>query len=658
LLYDFARLAQIGLTDFIDLAREICRDFSRSSRLEWLETNGAGGYAMGTAAGVNTRRYHGLLIASLHPPVERVVMLARVEEELTINERSYSLGVCQYPGIVTPSGYRYLERFRLDPFPTWDYLLDDVHVEKKLFLVQGRQAVVLAYTSNTPHRMRLRPFVALRDYHSLNATDLERLAMLRFHPSNCAALEPDAHWYRNVEYLRELDRGFDFREDLYSPGYFTLDLQPGRAAWLVACIEGDLRPDDEWVARAESLERERRPRNLLERAADQFIVHRGDGSPTIIAGYPWFTDWGRDTMISLPGLLIGRGRLDEARDIVQGFLKFLHQGLIPNRFPDYGERPEYNSADSTLWIFPAMHAWLEAGGDFSFVRDIVYPAACEIIAWQRGGTLNDIGVDPVDSLLSAGAPGMQLTWMDAKTGDWVVTPRHGKPVEINALWYNALRITASWASQIGDQSSASRFEEESEVVRDSFNRLFWNPDRECLYDCIAPGGDPVVKVRPNQIFAVSLPFPVIDGSRARSVVEIAARELLTPVGLRTLERGDPDYHPAYCGSALERDGAYHQGTVWPWLVGPFITASLRVYGRTPEMIACCRAILESVIAEMADPSGDAALGTLGEIYSAEPPHLACGAVAQAWSVAELLRALQLVSEADDGTPPEGRVRAK
>ena len=609
---------------------------------------------MGTVAGVNTRRYHGLLVASLRPPTERFVLLSKIEENVSWNGRDFALGVCQYPGVVTPAGYRYLERFRLDPFPIWDYLVDDTHIEKKVLLVYGRQTVVIQYNSSALVSLRLRPFLAFRDYHSLmRATDAvrgemtggvikpyENLPALRFQTSG-GHYDSDPHWYYNVEYLRELDRGLDFHEDLYSPGSFVLEVAPDRPAWLVATIENDLAPDHSWIAEMECSERERRSRNRLDQAADQFVVRRHDGSPTIIAGYPWFTDWGRDTMISLPGLLIARGRMDEAREILAGFLKHLNQGLIPNRFPDHGETPEYNSVDATLWMFPAIHAWLEAGGDPDFIRNEVVPSAQEIIAWHRRGTHHDIHVDPADALLSAGSPTTQLTWMDAKVGDWVVTPRHGKPVEVNALWYNALRLTADWSRQYGDALYAVELEELAATVRESFERRFWNATRNCLYDVLSPDG-PVAKLRPNQLFAVSLPYPLLEGERAQMIVEAVARELLTPVGLRTLERGDPDYRRAYSGSALERDGAYHQGTVWPWLLGPFITASIRVYGRTPETIACCRTLVESLAAEIAEPSGGGGLGSLAEIYTAEPPHHTCGTIAQAWSVAELIRILKLL----------------
>jgi predicted glycogen debranching enzyme len=345
-----------------------------------------------------------------------------------------------------------------------------------------------------------------------------------------------------------------------------------------------------------------------------------------MAGYPWFTDWGRDTMISLPGLLISPGRLQEARQILEGFLAHMSQGIIPNRFPDAGETPEYNTADATLWMFQAVRAWLAAGGDRAFLRDVFYPAAKEIIDWHQRGTWYGIKVDPEDHLLSAGTPGTQLTWMDAKVGDWVVTPRHGKPVEINALWHAALCSMAEWSGE-------AQYHLEADRVRESFRARFWNPDRECLYDLLTPDG-PVAKVRPNQIFAVSLANELLGPDRQRAVVRVVERELLTPVGLRTLERSDPDYRPRYEGSPVERDGAYHQGTVWPWLLGPFIDAYLIALGRTPENLARCKRLVDALEGEAAK-SG--CLGSIAEIYDGDEPRYPRGCPAQAWSVAEIAR---------------------
>jgi glycogen debranching enzyme len=562
-----------------------------NTKTEWLETNGTGAFAMGTAAGLNTRRYHALLVATLKAPVERFVLLSRVEEEIATGGRTYAIECCQYPG-VTPSN-EYLEEFRPAPCATWIFTFGGVRFEKQVYLIPGKQAVVVRYRADRALTLRVRPFTAYRDYHSLRkASDDPYGSLPRLTFQHAGRFEADSKWYYDIEYLRELERGLDFREDLYTPGVIVLDM-----------------PADEWcpvlagIEAAQIAEPKPRP--------EPFTVRRFDGQPTILAGYPWFTDWGRDTMIAIPGLLIVAGRLEEAREIVEGFLAHLNQGLIPNRFPDSGEAPEYNTADATLWMFQAMRHWLAAGGDRQFLKGTFYPAAKEIIAWHRRGTLHDIAVDPEDSLLSAGKPGSQLTWMDAKIGDWVVTPRNGKPVEINALWHGALTLAADWAESLGDQTD---FRSEAEKVRNNFRERFWNPKKNCLYDVLAPEG-PVDKIRPNQIFAVSLPHALLEPPRQQAIVRVVERELLTEVGLRTLERRDPEYKPRYRGSAAERDAAYHQGTVWPWLLGPYYDAYFRAFGRVdgppPELSA--------------------------EIYDGDEPREPRGCPFQAWTVAEIAR---------------------
>ncbi len=633
----------------IVIDRDRCRDYAQSSTLEWLETNGTAAFAMGTVSGANTRRYHALLVASLKPPVERFVALSRVEEEIHIDGVSFALGAAQYPGVVSPRGFEQLEEFRLDPFPTWKYAAGGVLLEKQLFLIPGRQTAVLRYTADRACTLGTRPFVTWRDYHSLGhanpyfRTNVETtVRLLRMQPydeipalvlhHSGARFQPAENWYYNCEYLAELDRGLDFREDLFTPGVLEFALLPGEPAWIIATIERDESTDAESLLAARLA---RRPESLADAAADQFLANRADGRPTILAGFPWFTDWGRDTMISLPGLLIARGRLDEARRILEGFLRYLDQGLIPNCFPDAGETPEYNTADATLWMFIAVKSYLDASADRQFLERVFYPAAKEIIEWHRRGTWYGIGVDPEDHLLRAGAPGAQLTWMDAKIGDWVVTPRHGKPVEISALWYNALRLTAEWAIQCSEPATASEMNDEAGQVRRSFRQKFWNSARQCLYDVIADDG-PVAKLRPNQIFAVCLPHPLLEPPEQQAVVKAVEAELLTPYGLRTLDRSDPDYKPRYQGNPLERDSAYHQGTVWPWLLGPYIRAYLKAFGRTPVTLTYCRNLLINLEPEFEQYG----LGSLAEVYDGDPPHRAGGCPAQAWSVAEFLQALK------------------
>ena len=561
---------------------------------------------MGTVAGVNTRRYHALLVASLRPPTERYVLLSRVEEEIVVGDQIFALGSCQYPGKLVDDGSRYLEDFSADPCSTWRYNLAGITFERQVYLVPGRQAVVVRYRCRQAVTLRIRPFLAYRDYHSLqhaNESPYGGLPPLEFRSK--AVFAPDPKWYYNIEYLAELERGLDFREDLFTPGLLTVDLCPGEWTPICASLGG-----------TDAVEPP--PKR------DPFVVRRFDGKPTIIAGYPWFTDWGRDTMISLPGLLLAPRRLDEAREMIEYFLQLRSQGIIPNRFPDAGETPEYNTADATLWMFQAVRAWLETGGDRAFLRDTFYPAAKEIVDWHRRGTWYSIGVDRADHLLNIGS---QLTWMDTK-----FTQRNGKPVEINALWHGALSLMADWAQDLSEPA-AEEYRAEADSVRDSFRAQFWNPQRECLYDVLTPEG-PVAKLRPNQIFAVSLPFGLLDKEQARGVVRIVERELLTPVGLRTLEPADPDYKPRYEGSPDERDSAYHQGTVWPWLLGPFLDAYLAAFGKTTASLAHCRGLVDA-LEEQASSSG--CIGSIAEIYDAEEPRYPRGCPAQAWSVAEIAR---------------------
>ncbi|HUA87200.1 MAG TPA: amylo-alpha-1,6-glucosidase [Bryobacteraceae bacterium] len=562
---------------------ELCRDFARSSKIEWLETNGTGAFAMGTVAGLNTRRYHALLLASLRPPVQRYVLLSRVEEEAD----GCALGACQYPGVVTPRGFEFLEEFESEPCATWRFRIGAARLEKQVYLIDGRQAVVVRYRADRAMKLRVRPFFAYRDYHSVGRRrdDLfGGLPRMEFHHNGRFIEQPD--WYYNVEYLVELERGLDFREDLFTPGVIEMELQPGEWSPIVAAIEP--------AAYAEPSQRD-----------DPFLVRRADGSPTIVAGYPWFTDWGRDTMISLPGLLIAGGKRDSARQIIEGFLAHRHRGVIPNRFPDSGETPEYNTADATLWMFRAVRALSDAGGDVEFFR----APAREIVECLLADS-----ADPADLLLRA-PPGH--TWMDARVADRAVTPRAGKPVEINALWYEALLFAG--------------FDAEADRVRENFAGKFWNQKRGCLYDLI--DGEGAEQIRPNQIFAVRM----LDRERARSVVRVVERELLAPQGLRTLARDDPQYIGRYEGGPAQRDSAYHQGTVWPWLIGGFIDAYLLAFGKSEETLTYCRELVQTV-----EASGAGCLGSIAEIFDGDEPRFPRGCPAQAWSVAEVARVKALL----------------
>jgi glycogen debranching enzyme len=603
---------------------EVCGDLEAASRREWLQTNGIGGFASSTVAGLNTRRYHALLVAATTPPAGRRVLLSKVEETLVVGQRRFELSVNRYPGpVVHPAGHRFLQSFRMDPGPVWTYRIPDVplELEKRVFLLEQRNAVVVEYTmlgsGSASALLELRPLIACRDFHSLTRRHdgfrgacvellpgVLTVAGLYFeHRGETEWIRAGGDWYLNFEYGVERERGLDFQEDLFNPFASALSLQPGETAAMIASTEPAPRVVD-------------RPKP--KHAAEHFIVARGDGK-TIIAGYPWFGDWGRDTMISLPGLTLAAGRYGDARAILLAFAGAADGGMLPNRFPDFGEQPEYNTADATLWFFEAARAYAEASGDREFLTRHLLPVFRDMIAWHHRGTRHGIRVDPADGLLACGEPGLQLTWMDAKVDGWVVTPRHGKPVEIQALWHNALCIMA-------DISGETSFAEAAARARASFQQRFWNQAENCLFDVIEPGGSPDAAIRPNQVLAVSLPHPILDRNRWEPMLRTVERELLTPYGLRTLSPRDSRYRPIYTGGPRERDGAYHQGTVWPWLLGPFAEAWRKTFGGARDWFAALR-----------DYQAGLGVGHIPEIFDGDPPHHPRGCFAQAWSLAALLQ---------------------
>jgi predicted glycogen debranching enzyme len=648
----------------IQFKRETCGDLEVALRREWLETNGLGGFASSTIIGLNTRRYHGLLVAASKPPVGRLVLLSKFEETLFIDGKSFDLSANHYPGVIHPQGFNYLKQFRLDPFPVFTYEVEGIEIEKSVFMIHGEDSTVIHYElrknnrSDVPKNLRLeiRPLIAFRDYHSLtyensalNAAVQERSGLTSVTPyhglpslhlaHNAIELRKTCDWYRNFEYDAERERGLHCSEDLFNPFALCFDLRLRRQASIIASTE---QRDVTQAVEYRQAEITRRRKAIvaspiedgfaqsLTSASDQYLVSRGDEN-TIIAGYHWFGDWGRDTMIALPGLTLVTGKYEIARSILRTFAKHVDQGMLPNRFPDSGETPEYNTVDAALWFFEAARAYLAYTGDLEFVRDELYPVFDDIISWHARGTRYGIKVDP-SGLLASGELGVQLTWMDAKVGDWVVTPRRGRPVEIQALWYNSLCIMEDLASRFGDDSARKRYRHMAAVAQWSFSRLFWNEKLGCLYD-VVNGGPPDPSIRPNQIFAVSLAHSMLPRDRARSVVEKVEEHLLTPFGLRTLAPSDPLYRGHYTGGPKERDGAYHQGTVWPWLLGPFITAYRKVNGGSEEAMRQAQAWLSPLESHLAE----AGLGHISEIFEGDAPHRPCGCIAQAWSVAEILR---------------------
>ncbi|HEX8249199.1 MAG TPA: amylo-alpha-1,6-glucosidase [Pyrinomonadaceae bacterium] len=653
----------------IRFGADICADFQKSSSREWLETNGIGGFASGTIAGANTRRYHGLLTAATRPPLGRVTMLSKFEETLFIDGKPFELSSNQYPDKIYPEGFRYLKSFRMAPFPVWNFEAGGIEIEKKVFMLDGENSTVCRWTvvNGQPEKnkgrrtkdngritLELKPLLSFCDYHALQRENADFNADYEasenssvlvkpdnempalFFNHNARSVEKSGFWYRHFEYAIERERGFDFREDLFQP--FVLKFDLSEEAIVIASTE---KRDWRDAGNFEKSEIRRREK-LIEKAAakddfskqlvlaaDQFIVSRGAGS-SVIAGYHWFSDWGRDTMIALSGLTLATNRAEIAKSILLEFSKHISEGMLPNRFPDSSEEAEYNTVDATLWYFEATRAYAEKTGDYDFVRENLYEKLADIIVWHLRGTRYNIHVD-TDGLLYAGTPDVQLTWMDAKIGAFVVTPRVGKPVEIQALWYNALKIMADFASRFGDAEDKARYEAMADAARYSFNQIFWNESGECLFDVVI-NGQRDVSVRPNQIFAVSLPHSMIDENRARKIVEKVEAELLTPVGLRSLSPNDAQYSPVYIGSPFERDSAYHQGTVWGWLIGAFVDAHRKVY---PENEARVSEILEGFKNHLSE----AGLGQISEIFDADAPFNPRGCMAQAWSVAEVLRVI-------------------
>jgi predicted glycogen debranching enzyme len=645
----------------VDLARDVCADPDVSGRNEWLVTNGIGGYAMGTVAGFPTRRYHGLLVAALDPPLGRTLLVSKLDAEAAYLGGSYALAANQWAGGATePQGFVHLDRFHLDgTTPVWTFALADALVEKRVWMQPGANTTYVRYDlvrASAPLRLRLRALVGYRDYHSLThahgwtmqvapvahgvRVDAFDGATPFFLRCNNAAVTPAHDWVRDLYFGVEAYRGLGAEEDVLHAATFEASFAPGGSLTVAlstdegASLNGSAayavhsRYDDERLHEAGASDASPEARQLVL-AADQFVVRRPteddpDGR-TIIAGYPWFSDWGRDTMIALPGLLLTTGRTEAAARVLRTFARFVDRGMIPNRFPDAGHTPEYNTVDATLWLFEAARATVEATDDDALLRDL-FPVLERVVEAHRVGTRYGIRVDPDDGLLSAGEPGVQLTWMDAKVGDWVVTPRIGKPVEVNALWYHALRTMADFARRLGRE--ASGYDDEADGVAVSFDR-FWNAGRDYCFDVIDGPDGREASLRPNQLFAVSLAHGLLSPERQRAVVDACAQHLLTPHGLRSLAPDDPEYTGRYGGSRHARDGAYHQGTVWGWLIGPFVEAHLRVYGDE----AAARSYLRPLVRHL----GAHGLGSVSEIFDGDAPFAPRGCPAQAWSVAELLR---------------------
>lgn len=637
----------------IQFDRNICGDPAQSLQREWIETNGLGGFSSSTIAGANTRRYHGLLMAATKPPTVRVLMLSKLEEVLVVGEQRFELSTNLYPGAVHPEGYKFLTGFRLDPFPISTFSVGGVTLEKRVFMPQGENTAVIEYEvlEGRECRLELRPLIAFRGYHELTHANPALNGALResdglvsvqpypdhpelFFAHNAKTVERRGHWYYHFEYPVERERGLDFQEDLFCPCVLSFELAAHRPAITIASTATHSASEAASL-KANELDRRRTAatesdafEGTLRSAAQQFIVGRGT-LHTVIAGYPWFTDWGRDTMIALPGLTLATGRFDVAREILLEFANCVDQGMLPNVFPDAGETPEYNTVDATLWFFEAIRQYLAHSGDAEFVRTRLYGKLNEIIDWHVRGTRFGIHLD-ADGLLIAGDNNTQLTWMDARVDGRAVTPRSGKPVEIQALWYNALQFAARLAGDFGDTGAQRAHEDLAVRAGKSLNEKFWNEERECLYDVI-DGERKDHSMRPNQAIALSLGYCAIPEGRGRRILAAVERDLLTPYGLRTLAPYEPGYRGRCTGPIPERDGAYHQGTVWPWLIGPFLAADARFNGesgrqRRGQLLEPLRAFTLG-----------RGTGQIAEIFDGDAPHEPRGCFAQAWSVAEVLR---------------------
>jgi predicted glycogen debranching enzyme len=656
-----------------------CSNLASARGKEWLLTNGLGGYSSSTITGMNTRRYHGLLVAATTPPVGRTVLLSKLEETLVVDGERLDLSTNLYGGdTVHPHGYQYLHEFSLDPFPVFTFASPHFTITKSIFMVQGESTIVVEYVlapGSDAHEISLevRPLIAFRDYHStthengaINGYVEQRPGSVKLKPysdlpglfiaHDADTVIPEGNWYRHFEYEIERERGLDFVEDLFSPLVFATSLTRHTRLTLIASTEEHAAADAANYRRAETARQEpahveqqgKRASSelipILTKAAEQFIVARPP-LKTIMAGYPWFGDWGRDTMISLPGLLLSTDQPEAARDILLQFLKFVDGGMLPNRFPDHGEAPEYNTVDGTLWFFDAIRHYVDYRSDqawkdeaYKLVEMSFYPALKDIVKLHLSGTRYGIKADG-HGFLWAGDDSTQLTWMDAKIGDTAFTPRSGRAVEIQALWYNALRILEEFDRHFGDTVAANDHAEIADSLQNNFERVFWNEAGGYLYDVVGhSGGD--TSIRPNQVIAISLRHCLLGQQRALQVLAVAERELLTPFGLRTLSPSDHQYRGVYEGNSWSRDSAYHQGTMWPWLAGPFFIAKLRFAEDQRKAVE----ETETWLAGFSRHLREAGLGQISEIFDGDAPWRPRGCFAQAWSVSELLKVAKLVDK--------------
>lgn len=619
---------------------------------EWLLTNGIGGFASSSVVGCNTRRYHGLLVAATLPPVGRVMTVNRIGEVLRFagDDRTREFSVNQFSEGFHPHGEQYLRKFELWDTARWEYDVEGVRVVKELQLLWTKNVAAVRYTVEPPKgrtvELSLHPFVSLRDFHNTRRANDVRFdvgpgadsrsvrvqyqALVTHVWADAGRFSHEPDWWYSHKYAVESDRGLDDTEDLFAPGRFAVEAAgtPATITLWIGLEQGDYDWDAELRQRADAeraagVALDTPTQKRLARAANDFVVARKspDGQPgtSVVAGYPWFADWGRDTFISLPGLLLVTKRFAQAKQVLSVFASYVSQGMIPNRFDDYSNEPHYNTVDASLWFVHAAHEYLRASGDRATYDAVLQPACRAIIDGYCDGTRFGIRMDPADGMITQGDEHTQLTWMDAKCGAVAYTPRQGKPVEINALWYNALRLMDE--SQLADH------------VHEHFARTFWISPFRGLCD-VVDGTRRDASVRPNQIFAASLPHSALTEDQRHAVVEVVRRELLTPYGLRTLSASDSNYRGRYSGNQPTRDSAYHNGAIWPWLIGGFLDAYLKANHRIPSAMEQARTWLRPLVRHL---ETDACIGQISEIFEADFPHRPVGCPAQAWSIAEVLR---------------------
>ena len=662
----------------VQFGREILGNLELAESREWLVTNGLGGFASGTSAGTSTRRYHGLLMASLHPPTDRTLLVAGVDETVHYAGTSFPLATNRWlSGDVSPKGYLNIESFHLEGTkPVWTYAIADALLEKRVWMKQGENTTFVEYTlarASSPVELEGKILVSYRDFHATTHGDGWQMkidpvekgirvvafdgATPFFLKGETAVFEPRHEWYKNFFLPVERERGLDDHEDRLFAGTFRARLAAGEKLTLVfsteaaALLDGEqervlqsnheLKLFQSWQKRHSetvTTPADDEPGWLwqLVLAADQFIAKRAlPDDPeglSVIAGYPWFCDWGRDTMIAIPGLTLPLGRPEIMRKILESFALYVDGGMLPNNFPDRSGAPQYNTIDAALWYFEAVRQYFEATQDLALINKL-FPVLSGIVDAHVAGTRYNIKVDPADALLYGGGPDIQLTWMDAKIGDWVVTPRIGKPVEINALWINALKTMAEFARRLARPREG--YVKLREKAEKNFQK-FWNPARNCCFDVIdAPGIGVDAALRPNQVFAVSLTVSPLTEKQRKGVVDTLGRELLTSFGLRSLGPSEPGYIGRYTGGPRERDSAYHQGTVWAWLLGPYALAHYKVYGD--------RSVAQSFLEPLGRSIYSAGLGSISEIFGGDTPFPATGCFAQAWSVAEVIRVWEFLA---------------